>query len=156
MPIITFLHSIDQVTVTARLILDNENYKKINSKNSRKFILQILKDELVQAIPIDPKRLELHEKVENENTNNQVLISATIMPPSTYNGNERNTDSVLKDLDELIKQKNYNLISNGNIAKFLDEYYGAQTIRKSYLLLKICASYVPNLLLKIFNLSTII
>ncbi|PKK80479.1 hypothetical protein RhiirC2_768042 [Rhizophagus irregularis] len=120
--------SADQVTITARLILDDENYKKISSKNSRSIILQTLKDELVQAIPIDPERLKLDEKVQNENTNKQVLISATIMPPSEYNGNERNTNSILKDLDELIKQKKYNLISNGKITRFLDEYYGAQTL----------------------------
>lgn len=90
---------------------------------------------MVQAIPIDPERLKLDEKVQNENTNKQVLISATIMPPSEYNGNERNTNSILKDLDELIKQKKYNLISNGKITRFLDEYYGAQTLRKLYLLL---------------------
>lgn len=90
---------------------------------------------MVQAIPIVPERLKLNEKVQNGDTNNQVLISATIMPPSAYDGNERNTDSILKDLDELIKQKKYNLISNSNITKFLDEYYGAQTLRKLYLLL---------------------
>jgi hypothetical protein len=106
---------------------------------------------MVKAIPIDPKRLEIYEKVQNENTNNQVLISATIMPPSTYNGIERNTDSVIKDLDELIKQKKYNSLLNDDIAKFLDESYGAQTLRKLYLLLNIYALYVLNLLLKMFN-----
>ncbi|GBC07285.1 hypothetical protein RclHR1_07360008 [Rhizophagus clarus] len=118
----------DQATVTARLILDDENYKKINSKNDRLLIFQILEDELVRAIPIDPKRLKFQGKIQDENTNNQVLISIIIMPPSKYDGNERNTDCILKDLNEIIKQKKYNLISYGNITRFLDENYGAQTL----------------------------
>ena len=99
----------------------------INSKNNH-IILQNLNDELVQAIPIDPKRLIINEKVDN--SNNQVLISGTIKPPATNNGTERNTNSVLMDLDDLIKQKKYNQISNYEITKFLDETYGARILRK--------------------------
>ncbi|PKY46478.1 hypothetical protein RhiirA4_402532, partial [Rhizophagus irregularis] len=50
------------------------------------------------------------------------------MPPATNDGTERNTDSVLNDLNELIQQKKYNLISSGDITKFFDENYGVQTI----------------------------
>ncbi|PKK67179.1 hypothetical protein RhiirC2_752167, partial [Rhizophagus irregularis] len=50
------------------------------------------------------------------------------MPPATNDGTERNTDSVLNDLNELIQQKKYNLISSGDITKFFGENYGVQTI----------------------------
>jgi hypothetical protein len=98
-------------------------------------LLETLKDELVRAIPIDPERLEIYQKVQNEYTDNQVLISATIKPSYTINSGERNTMSVLNDLDELIKEKKYNIISNGNITKFLDSDYGAVTLRKYILII---------------------
>lgn len=85
---------------------------------------------MVQAIPIDPKRLEIQEKIQNEYKDNNILFSATIKPTFTNNANERSTDSVLKDLDELIKKKKYNLLSNGNITRFLDTSYGANPLRK--------------------------
>jgi len=112
------------------LSFDNENnnlFNKISSKNDDT-IFQNLKDELVQAIPIDSERLIINEKVDN--TNNQVLISGTVKPPAMNNGIERNTNSVLIDLNELIKQKKYNQISNYEITNFLDENYGAQILRK--------------------------
>ncbi|RIA84002.1 hypothetical protein C1645_859937 [Glomus cerebriforme] len=119
----------DQVTFIARLIFDEKNikfYEKITSKHNN--ILKQLKDELVQAIPIDPIRLKIHKKVQIEDSNGQVLISATIMPPTINIGTERSTDSVLKDLNELIQQKKYNIISNGGITRFLDENYGVIAI----------------------------
>ena len=125
------------MTITARLIFDNENidlYNEINSKNSP--IIQQLKDEILHTISIDPKRLIINNKVQYENINdeNSVLISITIKPSDTSHGInneiERNTDSVLKDLNELIQQKKYNLMSSGNITKFFDENYGVQIIRK--------------------------
>ncbi|CAG8677371.1 23170_t:CDS:10 [Rhizophagus irregularis] len=123
--------SADQVTIAARLNFDNENinlYNEINSKDSPLF--QQLKDELVQAIPIDSKRLKISKKIQKiqNKITNSVLISITIMPPATNDGTERNTDSVLNDLNELIQQKKYNLISSGDITKFFDENYGVQTI----------------------------
>lgn len=137
--IIFFL--LDQVTITARLIFDNENinlYNEIDSKNSP--IFQQFKDEILQTISIDPKRLIINKKVQYENINdeNSVLISIIIKAPDTnngiINGIERNTDSVLKDLNELIQQKKYNLMSSGTITKFLNENYGVQIIRKHYIL----------------------
>ncbi|CAG8483196.1 13005_t:CDS:10 [Rhizophagus irregularis] len=76
----------DQVSITSRLKLNKENYKKIDSIEDRKLLIQTLKNEL------------------------------------------RSTDSVLKDLDELIKKKKYNLLSNGNITRFLDTSYGANPL----------------------------
>jgi hypothetical protein len=55
------------------------------------------------------------------------------MPPYINDGIERSTNSVLKDLNELIYQKKYNLLSSGDITKFLDENYGVQIIRKYFL-----------------------
>lgn len=97
-------------------------------------MFQQLKDELVQAIPIDSKRLKISKKIQKiqNKITNSVLISITIMPPATNDGTERNTDSVLNDLNELIQQKKYNLISSGDITKFFDENYGVQTIRKHF------------------------
>ncbi|GBC17670.1 uncharacterized protein OCT59_003646 [Rhizophagus irregularis] len=118
----------DQVSITSRLKLNKENYKKIDSIEDRKLLIQTLKNELVQAIPIDPKRLEIQEKIQNEYKDNNILFSATIKPTFTNNANERSTDSVLKDLDELIKKKKYNLLSNGNITRFLDTSYGANPL----------------------------
>ena len=63
-------------------------------------IFQNLKNELVQAIPIDPERLMINGK-ENE-ANNQVLISATVKPSAINNGIERNTNSVFIDLNDKI------------------------------------------------------
>jgi hypothetical protein len=123
--------NIEKVTLTARLKFDNGNdnlFNEFNSKNNPVF--QKLKDELVQAIPINSERLIINEKVQNENANSQISISLTIMPPTKNNGAERNTDSVYKDLDEMIKQKKYNNLSNGDITKFLDETYGVQILRK--------------------------
>lgn len=85
---------------------------------------------MVQAIPIDPKRLEIQEKIQDEYKDNNILISATIKPIFTNNGDERSTESVLNDLDELIKKKKYNLLSNGNITRFFDTSYGASPLRK--------------------------
>ncbi|GES85070.1 hypothetical protein GLOIN_2v1769303 [Rhizophagus clarus] len=117
----------DQVSIISRLKLNKEYYKMINSADGHMILTQ-LKDELVQAIPIDPKRLEIHNKIQDEYTDNKILISATIKPSFTNNGDERNTDSVLNDLDELIKKKKYNLMSNGNITKFFDTSYGAKIL----------------------------
>jgi hypothetical protein len=118
------------VTFTARLKFDNKNdlFNDFNSKNNSVF--QRLKDELVRVIPINSERLIINEKVQNEDTNSQILISVTIKPPTKNDGTERNTDSVLRDLDEMIKQKKYTIISNGDITKFLDENYGVQILRK--------------------------
>jgi hypothetical protein len=114
------------------LKFDNENinlYNEINSKDSP--LLQQLKDELIRAIPIDSERLKINKKIQKIQSNS-ILISITIMPPTANDGIGRHTDSVLKDLNELIQQKKYNLISNGDITKFLDETYGVQAIRKCF------------------------
>ncbi|PKY56517.1 hypothetical protein RhiirA4_476870 [Rhizophagus irregularis] len=125
----------DSITATICLNFDNKNinlYNAINSKNSS--LLQQLKNELVYSIPIDSRRLILNEniqKVQNKNSNdNKILVFITIIPPITNNNIERNTISVIKDLNELVKQKKYNLILNKSIAKFLDENYGVQKICK--------------------------
>ncbi|PKC04909.1 hypothetical protein RhiirA5_486847 [Rhizophagus irregularis] len=122
--------STNQATFTVRLNFDNKTikiYNEINSKDSP--LLQQFKDELVQAIPVDPKRLTIEKtlKIQNENSI-FVLIFITIMPPYINDGIERSTNSVLKDLNELIYQKKYNLLSSGDITKFLDENYGVQII----------------------------
>ncbi|CAB4487773.1 unnamed protein product, partial [Rhizophagus irregularis] len=98
--------STNQATFTVRLNFDNKTikiYNEINSKDSP--LLQQFKDELVQAIPVDPKRLTIEKtlKIQNENSI-FVLIFITIMPPYINDGIERSTNSVLKDLNELIYQ----------------------------------------------------
>lgn len=92
---------------------------------------------MVQAIPIDSERLKISKKIQKiqNKITKSVLISVTIMPPATNDGTGRNTDSVLNDLNELIQQKKYNLISSGDITKYFDETYGVQTIRKHFLFL---------------------
>jgi len=125
-----------QVTVTTCLNFGNENinlYNEINSKNSSLF--QQLNNKLSQVIPIDPKRLKINKKIQNENIF-LILISVTIMLSTTNDGIERNMNFVLLDLNELIQQKKYNLISSRGITKFFNETYGIQTIYKHFYILK--------------------
>ncbi|GES72586.1 hypothetical protein GLOIN_2v1769303 [Rhizophagus clarus] len=126
--------STDQITITVRLNFDNKTIKKYNKINSKDNpLLQQLKDELVQVIPIDPKRLMIEKTLTTQNENSiSILIFITIMLPYMNDGIERSTNSVFQDLNELIQQKKYNLLSSGNITKFLDENYGTQIICKHF------------------------
>ncbi|RIA99694.1 hypothetical protein C1645_811032 [Glomus cerebriforme] len=142
-----FATIIFSVTKFNDIIKQNEIHIRFYKSNNRMglskqyLLYPSIADEISQAIPIDPKRLKNNEKIQiiQINDTNLTLISIIITPPSSSANNneiEENTNSELKDQNELIR-KEYNLLSNGNIAKFFEETYNAHKIRRKYFLWKI-------------------
>jgi len=64
------------------------------------------KKDLDETTPLDLSRLVIDDKIQNVNTDKkQILLSVTILSPENNNGSKRNTMSIMKDLNELIKEK---------------------------------------------------
>ncbi|CAG8524244.1 9186_t:CDS:2 [Funneliformis mosseae] len=123
----------DQLILSIKLKFNDEMpgyYDEVNSQNT--YIFGQLQNELSKIIPINSQRLEINH-IQNLNADRkdqkQVLLSIAVNKPNNYS-TERNTESVKKDLDELIKNMDFNLISQGNITRFIDKGYGAQPTRK--------------------------
>ena len=126
------------MTLSIQLKFDDEiHYNEFISPNTLPNMLDQFKKDLDETTPLNPSRLVIDDKIQNVNTDEkQILLSVTILPPENNNGSKRNTVSIMKDLNELIKEKQVNPLSQGNITRFLDENYGAQLICIQYILLK--------------------
>ncbi len=75
-------------------------------------MLDQLKKDLNESTPLDTSRLVIDDKVQNVNTDKkQILLSVTILPPKNSDGTKRSTESIMKDLDKLIKEKQVNPLS---------------------------------------------
>src|SRR6266542_6655580 len=112
-------------------------------------MLNQLKEDLSKTTPLDTSRLDIDDKIQKVNNDEkQILLSITVLPSKNNDGSKRNTESIMKDLNELIKEKQVNPLSQGNITRFLDENYGAQLIRMQYILLN--DSFIKYCILDLF------
>jgi len=89
------------------------------------FLLQLRVD-LSKAIPVDINRLDIIKCCEYDN--NKILLSLPIK--LTMNPNERNVDSIIKDLNILIQNKEITPISWFGTTNLLDANFGFQQTSK--------------------------
>ncbi len=112
--LILLLFLIDQLTLSIQLKFDNkiQYYNEFISSNTLPNMLDQLKKDLNESTPLDTSRLVIDDKVQNVNTDKkQILLSVTILPPKNSDGTKRSTESIMKDLDKLIKEKQVNPLS---------------------------------------------
>ncbi|CAG8657932.1 12296_t:CDS:2, partial [Funneliformis caledonium] len=115
----------DQLILSIKLNFNNASTAYYDEINSQKF--GQLENELSKIIPINQTRLKINRIQNlNDDQNDQILISIAVNKPYLNDYSmERNTESVKKDLDELIKNKDMNLISQEKFTRFIDKSYGA-------------------------------
>ncbi|CAG8746478.1 5903_t:CDS:2, partial [Dentiscutata heterogama] len=114
-------------TKTGLLRLTNEGslYYEMLDETNKTYFFDILLYQLAQSIPIPQSRLiRTNEKVQTDYTARtyQILFEISIL--KTYNLSEKSSESILNDLDVLIKNKYITPINQNNFTKFLDELYG--------------------------------
>jgi len=138
------------LTLSIQLKFEDEiHYNEFISPNTLPNMLDQLKKDLSETTPLDISRLIIDDKIQKVNNDEkQILLSITVLPPENNDGSKRNTESIMKDLNELIKEKQVNPLSQGNITRFLDENYGAQLIRMQYILLN--DSFIKYCILDLF------
>ena len=80
--------------------------------------LDQLKTQLASIIPISPKRLGKIQQYKS--------LLFTVLIRSTNNLNEKNSKSILDELNVFIKNGDITLISQFNVTKFINYFYGLQ------------------------------
>jgi len=80
--------------------------------------LDQLKTQLASIIPIPPERLGKIQQYKSS--------LFTVLIRSTNNLNEKNSKSILDELNVFIKNGDITLISQFNATKFIDYFYGLQ------------------------------
>jgi hypothetical protein len=78
---------------------------------------------LAELIPIDSSRITTSRRNQPDpNAPDQILFQVTFKP--TKDLSQRTVQQIIKDLDDLIRNKAYNSFSRENYTSYLDETYG--------------------------------
>ena len=124
---------IEQLVISVQLKFDDKTqYDEFISPNNLSSTLDQLRRDFKETTPLETSRLIIDNKIQKVDRN-QILLSVTILPPETHDGTQRNTESIMKDLTELIKEKQVNPLSRGKVTRFLDENYEIKPIRMRYI-----------------------
>ncbi|CAG8671683.1 14386_t:CDS:10 [Rhizophagus irregularis] len=96
---------------------------KLFYQNKKEFIDQLLQ-EISLILPVDRDRLKIkdHQQVDSSTQFEQLIIPLQIEP--TRNLSQRNTNNLYHDLNHMILNKQYTVISKYQYASLLDQSYG--------------------------------
>ncbi|CAJ0767930.1 5346_t:CDS:2 [Entrophospora sp. SA101] len=105
---------------TGLLCLTTEGTEVYQSYDDPDEFRRLLIEQLSSVIPISPSRLKLssHTQIDSTAAKERVLFELTI----TLNNNkqEKDVETIIKDLNSLIANKDYTAISKHNITRYLD------------------------------------
>nr|CAG8468062.1 3373_t:CDS:10 [Entrophospora candida] len=105
---------------TGLLCLTTEGTEVYQSYDDPDEFRRLLIEQLSSVIPISPSRLKLssHIQIDSTAAKERVLFELTI----TLNNNkqEKDVETIIKDLNSLIANKDYTAISKHNITRYLD------------------------------------
>ncbi|CAI2167056.1 12384_t:CDS:2 [Funneliformis geosporum] len=113
------------VTLLLRLNANGTIYfKTLNSVEINKFYNDLM-DELSNIIPVERSRLPEFGKFQNDpfDSNNLILMQVKISQPTETL--KPCAEEIANDMDALIKNKHFTLISHYPLSSMLDEIYGA-------------------------------
>ncbi|CAG8693719.1 5806_t:CDS:2, partial [Ambispora leptoticha] len=126
----SFQHSEDTFAAAAPALLrltdaGTAYFNGLSSSGKDEFFNE-LKRELILAIPIDESRISTSGKYQYDTSTptKQILISFEFA--STRNLTQRNTKSLIDDLNTLVTQRDYSPISFYSLTSYLDKDYGCQ------------------------------
>ncbi|CAG8520254.1 5215_t:CDS:10 [Ambispora leptoticha] len=122
----SFLNEMYADTTIALLRLTSEATTTFEnlSKNEKSDFLRNLTLDITQAIPVEPDRIVATNRYQLDPTTEepQILISLRIIAPS--DASQSNVESVRRDLDTLIRNKEITPIAFGKYSALLDDTYG--------------------------------
>ncbi|CAJ0824006.1 19296_t:CDS:10 [Entrophospora sp. SA101] len=113
-------YPISKEEATGLLCLTTEGTEVYQSYDDPDEFRRLLIEQLSSVIPISPSRLKLssHTQIDSTAAKERVLFELTI----TLNNNkqEKDVETIIKDLNSLIANKDYTAISKHNITRYLD------------------------------------
>ncbi|CAG8753079.1 13711_t:CDS:1, partial [Funneliformis mosseae] len=116
--------SSSSTTGRVRLTPEGTVYFESLDDDGRKDFYAKLRQELADAIPIDPRRLTTNGNFETDTSTSPKQFFLSINVEQDKNKQKISVSSAIKDLDTLIKNKPYTAISNGESTSYLDQDFG--------------------------------
>ncbi|RIB23411.1 hypothetical protein C2G38_2139765 [Gigaspora rosea] len=113
-------------TVIVRLTPDGTKvYDSLTEFEESKFLYSLL-NELIESIPTTPGRLRLTHRIQYDPSTSplQYLLQIEILAPS--NIYQVSVPRIINDMEALIKNKDFSILSMNNYTKYLDSSYGLQ------------------------------
>ncbi|CAG8729351.1 16457_t:CDS:2, partial [Gigaspora rosea] len=119
-------------TVIVRLTPDGTKvYDSLTEFEESKFLYSLL-NELIESIPTTPGRLRLTHRIQYDPSTSplQYLLQIEILAPS--NIYQVSVPRIINDMEALIKNKDFSILSMNNYTKYLDSSYGLQINSKLF------------------------
>ncbi|CAG8736259.1 34530_t:CDS:2, partial [Gigaspora margarita] len=116
----------DAATVIVRLTPDGTKvYDSLAEFEQYKFLYSLI-NELIESIPTTPGRLRLTHRIQYDPSTSplQYLLQIEILAPSNFY--QVSVPRIINDMDALIKNKDFSILSMNNHTKYLDSSYGLQ------------------------------
>ncbi|KAF0501274.1 hypothetical protein F8M41_020052 [Gigaspora margarita] len=116
----------DAATVIVRLTPDGTKVYDSLAEFEQYIFLYSLINELIESIPTTPGRLRLTHRIQYDPSTSplQYLLQIEILAPS--NLYQVSVPRIINDMEALIKNKDFSILSMNNHTKYLDSSYGLQ------------------------------